>query len=184
MKIGFDLDQVFVDKPPFIPYAVLERLYKKKNNSLAYRIPGVFEQKIRTLSHHWFLRPPIKINIDALSEISMNNALELYLITGRFGFLEDKTDALLKRYRIERYFKGIYLDLQNEQPHVFKNRMLKKLHIERYVDDDVDLLLYLSERNLKMEFYWVTRKEHMHAVSLPKNITQIKDLEEFRLKYL
>lgn len=184
MRIGFDLDQVFVDKPPVIPYAVLERLYKKKNTSLAYRIPGLFEQRIRILSHHWIFRPPIKENIDALSEISMDKALELYMITGRFGFLRNRTSAILKRYRIEGYFKGIYLDVQNEQPHVFKNRMLQKFHIEKYVDDDVDLLLYLSERNPGVHFFWLAKKSDIEKKTLPKNIVVIRDLEEFRKKYL
>ena len=30
MNIGFDLDKVFIDTPPFIPKTVIEKLYKKK----------------------------------------------------------------------------------------------------------------------------------------------------------
>ena len=64
MKIGFDLDNIFINTPPIIPQRIIERLYRgKMNGELKYRYPSKFEQKIREISHASFLRPVVKKNI-------------------------------------------------------------------------------------------------------------------------
>ncbi|OGM18367.1 hypothetical protein A2686_04400 [Candidatus Woesebacteria bacterium RIFCSPHIGHO2_01_FULL_38_10] len=66
-KIAFDLDGVFINKPPFIPRKVIEWLYRshRNNKKLSYRMPTTkIERLIRSFSHHHLFRPPIKKNIE------------------------------------------------------------------------------------------------------------------------
>ena len=70
MKIGFDLDKIFVDYPPLIPDALIDRLYKRKTkNELIYRIPSRPEQLLRQLSHYHGFRAPITDNITFLHSL-------------------------------------------------------------------------------------------------------------------
>jgi len=61
--------------------------------------------------------------------------------------------------------------------------MLKILHIDTFIDDDLDLLLYLSNHNPGIKFYFLTNKK-IPPNKLPKNIHQIYNLQEFYLNYL
>jgi hypothetical protein len=84
------------------------------------------QQKVRVISHHHLLRPPIKVNIEALKKISSDKKNKTYLVSSRFGFLKGRTEAILKRYKLKDYFSGAYFNYKNEQPHIFKERIIKK----------------------------------------------------------
>ncbi|OGH12974.1 MAG: hypothetical protein A2776_03000 [Candidatus Levybacteria bacterium RIFCSPHIGHO2_01_FULL_40_10] len=181
-RIAFDFDGVFVDHPPFIPKGVIESLYKKKQDHLSYRMPGKLEQKIREISHSPFLRLPINDHLEALKKISAGGGKVLYLISSRFSFLKQKTDEWDKRNKISQYFKKVYFNFGDEQPHLYKERILRSEKIDKFIDDDLDLLLYLAGRNPKVKFYWLTRD--VKQKNLPQNIYKIKTLEELITGYL
>jgi hypothetical protein len=179
-KIGIDFDKIFVDYPPIVPGSVIEFLYKKKNHDLKYRIPGLLERRIRVLSHMSILRPPIRKNIEALKKMFSENDTNIYLVSSRFSFLKKRTEDWDKKHNISKYFKKMYFNFEDIQPHIFKNQIIKKEGIKKFIDDDLDLLLFLSKENPNVKFYWVTSAS---TPSLPPNITRIGDLTEFRNKY-
>lgn len=172
MNIGFDLDKVFVNTPPFIPYKIIEMLYRKKisKSALEYRIPGNLEQKIRIFSHHSQFRPPILKNISFLKKYTRRKNNSFYLISSRFSFLREKTDIILKRYKLKDYFKNLYFNYQDKQPHEFKNEMITKLNIHRFIDDDLPLLEFLSHKHPKRKFFWLNN--HQDKI-LRKNLIAI-----------
>ena len=173
--IGFDLDGVFVDHPPFVSFSILDCLYKdRKKQELSYRFPSQFEQKIRRLSHLSFVRPPITANCEQLKKIK--DQYSLYLISGRFGFLEDLTYKWLKKYEMDNVFKKICLNTGNEQPHLFKERMLKENIINAYCEDDFDSITYLANRFKKIKFYWYTNDQNVKLKV--SNIIAINNLGE------
>lgn len=184
MRIGFDLDKVFVNYPPLVPYVFIDRLSKKPTQDLNYRFPGKIEKKIRIWSHQIKLRPPIQENIDTLEELSQNKKLDLYLISGRYNFLKKRTQEWFKKYHMDQYFKRTYFDYENEQPHLWKNKILRQLQIEKYIDDDLELLLYLAEHNPKIQFYWLTKTTLYPKALLLPNVTPIANLSQFQKKYL
>jgi len=176
MNIGFDLDKVFVDYPPFIPHWIIDTLYKEKDNGiLLYRVPGTFEQKLRQLSHTSFLRPPIKKNLSFLQSLSKEKKYNLYLISSRFGFLKKQTEELAKKHNFYNIFKKLYFNYQNEQPHEFKNRVLQEIKIDRYIDDDLSLIKHLAKKNPKSIFYWLNAR---FKKTLANNILAVTDITE------
>jgi len=181
IRIAFDFDKVFVDYPPLIPSALINYLYKKRNHNLSYRIPGPIEKRIRIFSHTHFLRHPIKENIHILSEMFDSNKYLIFLISSRFSFLRGRTEEWDKRHKISRFFKEMYFNFKDEQPHLFKDRIIKEGKIEKFIDDDLDLLFYLAERNPNVDFYWLGNFKPNKP--LPKNIMQIKTLSEIK-KYV
>lgn len=173
VRIGFDFDKVLVNYPPLIPDQLINWIYKKRSKTLKYRFPGTFEQKIRIVSHYPFFRHPVTENINTVKILHKNN-IPVFLISGRFGFLKHRTDVWLKKHALHKYFKEIHFNFNNEQPHIFKDRIIKSLGITHFVDDDLDLLLYLAKHNPTVSFYWfnpskITKRyvpfENIHTVS-------------------
>lgn len=154
MKIGFDLDKILINFPPLVPDRLIDRLYRKKaNGELAYRIPSKAEQLLRRVSHHPLLRPGIVENISFIKNIPKENN-KLFLISSRFGFLENRTKKLIKKYEFEQIFDQMFFNYNNMQPHEFKDEILKRLNLDIYVDDDFHLLKYVAKHNKKTTFYW------------------------------
>lgn len=173
MNIGFDFDKVFIDYPPLIPDYFFDRFYKKKaNGTLLYRIPSHPEQVFRKLTHLPFMRPIMKENYIFLKSISKEEN-SLYLVSSRFGFLEQITQRLIHKHGFDTIFHGLFFNFNNLQPHIFKNEVIKKLQLDIYVDDDLPLLRYVARHNKKTKFYWLNKKR---AGPVTFNITGITNL--------
>lgn len=176
MVLGFDLDNVFINKPPVIPHWVIERLYRKKTNGvLQYRIPSRKEQIIRVASHFSVLRPAIQKNLTFLRNLPKENH-QLYLISSRFGFLENTTNRLIKKHNLEQIFDDMHFNFDNNQPHIFKTEIIKKLKIDRYIDDDLHVLKYVAGRNNKVKLYWFNKKVNKKISPNIIAITKISDM--------
>lgn len=176
MNIGFDLDGVFINTPPFIPRWVIDKFYKEKDNGeLIYRIPGHFEKYIRRASHVPLLRPQIQENVNFLKDLSKNKDYTLFLISSRFDFLAKATKRISEKYDFATIFKQTVFNIQNLQPHLFKEAMIEKLKIERFVDDDLSLLKYLAKNNTKTKFYWFNNSLEK---KLGENIFAIKNIDD------
>ncbi len=181
MNIGFDLDKIFIDYPPFIPSRIVNRLYKQKSNGvLLYRIPSKVEQLLRLLTHYPIFRPSIKKNINFVKTLTKKNTHKHYLISSRFSFLKKRTKTIIGKYHIDKYFNEMYFNFRNIQPHLFKNEVIRKLNLDLYVDDDLPLLKFLAKRNTKTLFFWLNTKK---AGQISKNLFAINHLSQmFKIK--
>jgi len=176
MNIGFDFDKVFIDYPPFFPAKVIDKLYKQKDNGiLLYRIPTYPEQLFRKATHLPFFRPAIKENLAVLKSISKKKN-QLYLISSRYNFLRNETNRLIQKHELDKIFDHMYFNYDNEQPHLFKEKILKTLHLDLYIDDDLSLLRHVAKSNPKTKFFWLNHTTE--SKPLAKNITEIKKLTE------
>ena len=158
--LGFDLDGVIVDKPPLIPKVWLEYLFKGGGeNNLYYRFPqSKMEQIIRKISHFYLFRPPLKKNIDFVKKLKKQGH-RLYLISGRYSFLKKETANWLKERGLNGMFREIFLNLKNEQPYVFKERIIRQLNLDYYFEDDKKIAAYLQERQSGVSIIEVKRKK-------------------------
>ncbi len=174
MRIGFDLDKVFVDTPPFIPSAVITKLYVKnvKAGIPEYRIPSHKEQVIRIISHYPMFRPPIKKNMAFLRELA-NTDHSLFLISSRYEFLRQTTEKLIKQYTLDKLFSELHFNFENKQAHIFKSGIINKLKLDAYVDDDLPLLKYVAGRNNQVKLYWLNNRIDK---KISPNITAITEL--------
>ncbi len=155
MRLGFDLDNVIISYPPLIPSWLLNQLYKEPDHGkLQYRIPGFWEQRGRSLLHFPLLRQAIPHNLVFLRSLKREGKDDLYLISSRFGFLKRQTNRLIKRYQLDKIFRELFFNFNDEQPHLFKDAIVKHLRIERYIDDDLPLLTYLADNNPEVNFFW------------------------------
>lgn len=176
MKIGFDLDNIFINTPLFIPLSVIEKLYKKKaNGELLYRIPGKGEQFIRKVSHHPLFRPAMPENISLLKALTKKE-YDIYLISSRFGFLKNETKKIVARYQLSDLFTNMYFNYLDDQPHLFKDTIIRELGLDIYIDDDYHLLKYVAMHNKNTIFYWLCTNGT--AKKLPSNMHQVTTLNQ------
>lgn len=148
IKIAFDLDGVIIDKPPLIPKKLIEWFFRdNRKGELCYRFPrSKAEQKIRQLSHFYLFRPPINKNLNFIKRLAGLGDYELYVVSGRYSFLRVETETWLQKRNIKRLFKQVILNCRNEQPHLFKEKIIRELKPDFFIDDDLPLTKYLSKR--------------------------------------
>jgi hypothetical protein len=80
--------------------------------------------------------------------------IEAYLITARYNFLGRSVENWVKKNKLEQVFKGVYYNAQDEQPHEFKERMVKKLKLDMYVEDNFDIVNHLKATT-PAEVLWI-----------------------------
>jgi hypothetical protein len=148
--IAFDLDGIFVDKPPLIPKKMIEWLFRGwcgPKNRLYYRFPSTkTEQLVRQLSHFYLFRPALKSNIRYLRQLSRSGHYRLYLVSSRYSFIHCQTERWLKKRRIYSLFDRIYLNSEDLQPHLFKEKTLTKLAVDYFLEDDPLIFSYLQKK--------------------------------------
>lgn len=174
-KIALDLDGILIGLPPLVPKGVIDFFYKDQSKKeLTYRFPCFWEQKIRQLSHLPGVRPAIKKNCCLIKSLSKSKKYRFYIISSRFSFLEGLTYKWLEKYSLRSCFSAIYLNTRNLQPHIFKEKMLEVIPVEKFIDDDLDTLLYLASKFKKIRFYWYTETKNKRSNT--SNITVINNL--------
>ena len=167
-KTAFDLDGVIINKPPLIPKKLMERLFKGKNhNGLHYRFPkSKLEILIRKISHYYLFRPPIRKNIKFIKELAKNDKYELYIVSGRYSFLEKETENWLKKRGIKDLFKKVYINLNDEQPHLFKEKKLKEINPISFVDDDFLLADYLTDKIKTTKIFCLSKNNNFSSKAI------------------
>ena len=160
LKVGFDMDGVILYNPLRVFRGLAKKLLKPikssllhKDKSLFYFPKSSFEKYLWTLIH----KSSFKVNrgfLD-LKEISKNKKIKLYLITGRYGFLENDYNRWLKKIKAKRIFTQCYINKKNLQPNQFKENMIKKLKLDIYVEDNLDIIEKLNHHT-KASILWIT----------------------------
>ncbi len=135
MNIGFDLDGVIAARP---------RIFKLNHVKGRYRTAvAVWEQ--------WFwrivmtVRKPAYQFLPAVMELKRNGN-RLFLISGRLAFLEDVTLWWLTKYDLRELFEEVFINVRNEQPHFYKERLIKQYKIEEYYEDEIFAASYIKEK--------------------------------------
>ncbi len=155
LRVGFDMDGVLLYNPariirPFMSYVKRLFLHKK---SLSFYYPKSPHEKL-----FWSLAHKSSIyNAPGLSEIKelvSSGAIEAYLITARYGFLGKGVSQWVKKNDFEHTFKGVYFNSKDEQPHLFKERMVDKLKLDMYVEDNFDIVNHLKATT-SAEILWI-----------------------------
>lgn len=70
----------------------------------------------------------------------------------------------------------MYFNYKDEQPHIFKDKIIRSLHLDKYIDDDYHLLSYVAKRNPRTIFYWYNKNNTSKKIT--ENMYAISSLEE------
>jgi len=180
IKIAFDLDGILIDKPPFIPKRLLEWAFKGGDGSkLHYRFPKTkLEQWIRKLSHFYLFRPPIRKNIEVVRRLAKDKRYELYIISARYSFLKKETEVLFKKWKINNFFKKVFLNLENKQPYIFKAEILETLEPEVFIEDDPLIIRYVLPKIEKTKiFFYYSDPQAAKKLSGVSSVSSLKEID-------
>ncbi len=159
IRVGFDLDGVLLYNPARIVRPLIALLKKKKilidRKELEFYVPkpGV-QQYIWDFFHKssCFMAP----GIDKIRLMKEEGLIEPYLITGRFAHLENDFNKWKRRMGADELFKKCFMNSADEQPHLFKERLIKELNLDVFVEDNWDIVRYLSKKSKAKKIIWVS----------------------------
>lgn len=155
IRIGLDLDGVILYNPARIMRPIIKlvkSIFFKKRLSTFYIPKSDFEKKMWYIFHKSsiFVAP----GMDLVKKHAKNKNIEFYVITGRFDYLKEDLYKWIDKIHGRKFLKGIFHNKDDEQPHIFKERMLKKLKLDYFVEDNLNIVDHLH-RNTKTRIFWI-----------------------------
>ena len=108
--------------------------------------------------------------------------IELYVVSARFACLTKDSEKWEKVFNRKKIFKKIYFNCKDEQPHAYKQKMIEKLDLDYFVEDNWDVAYYLHKNQKKAEVWWLSNFldrtiEYQHKFfSFRQVVEQIKTL--------
>ncbi len=155
-KVGFDFDGVLYYNPtrvirPII-YFIKKHLLKKRIDRF-YIPQHTFSKKIIGFLHKSSFRP--NRGFADFKALLNNPRYQVYIITARFNFIKDNLMRSLRKANINpKKIAGVFQNLQNEQPHLFKEKIIKKLKLDYFVEDNWDIVRHLT-KTVPTKVIWV-----------------------------
>lgn len=171
IKIGVDLDGVIATHPLKGFWVKLRRLKEKilkKVNSTTYYYPATLLEKTSWKAINW-LKKPISDQGGLFSSLAQKNEVQFYLVTGRFNFLDKLTKKWLEKHQLKDFFYKIQINSDDLDPTIFKEKAVKKLGLDIFIDDDLEVLEYLKNRT-KAKLFWIVPKYLNKIVNLNSRI--------------
>lgn len=152
VRVGFDFDGVIAYNPARLVRAPIS-LFKR--NVLGIKKLSFFYPKTAVEKLMWKLVHNSSVfpgnGIELFKKTVSDNKIEAHLITARYGYLDTHLNNWLKKYGIEKYFTSIHINRENKQPHLFKEETISKLKLNYFVEDNWDIVEYLSQRTNNKE---------------------------------
>jgi len=148
LKVGFDMDGVLLYNPARIVRPLISTFKKNKigfkREELEFYVPRPgFQQFFWEMLHKssCFLAP----GFDQIKKLKAEKLIEPYMITGRFGHLKKDYLKWKKKMKADELFVECFMNSDDEQPHLFKERLIKDLGLEVFVEDNWDIVRYLDD---------------------------------------
>lgn len=155
VRVGIDFDGVIAYNPLRIMRPIIVAI--KRNifgvKKLKFIYPTASWQQFMWKVLHESSVFPAK-GIPLLKQLARENIIEAHLVTGRYSFLDDNLMKWLIKHDLKTIFKSININKLDEQPHLFKEQTIKKLHLDAFIEDNWDIAHYLS-KNKKLKVYWI-----------------------------
>lgn len=155
IRVGFDFDGVVA----YNPFRVARPLvaYIKRNvfgvKKLKFWYPQKHWQQIFWIVLHESSIFPAK-GVDLIKSLVKDDLIEAHLITARYSFLDDHLFKWLEKHKLRRYFKTVNLNTYDEQPHLFKEKLIEKYKLDYFIEDNLDIVKHLVQKN-KKNIYWI-----------------------------
>jgi len=147
LRVGFDLDGVILYNPARIirrPVTIVKRLIIPKELGHFYVPKTKPMQMVNRLMHKssFMVAPGFK----EIIKLAKKDHIEVYIITARWNFLKDDFETWMKKLHVPVHFKSYHMNEKNEQPHEYKERMIHKLGLDVFVEDNLDIVRHLEKK--------------------------------------
>ena len=183
--VGFDFDGVIAYNPLRIaraPISYIKRIVLSSQKTEFYVPKNFVERMLFYVPHLMSIMPGIGMGL--VRELVENGVIEAHVVSGRYGYLESGLRTWIKYQRLEHVFTSIHTNRNDEQPHLFKEKKLRELGIEYFVEDNLDIVRHLASHG-KTKIMWIYNifdktveyeYKYPHIHSALKEILRIKKL--------
>lgn len=158
LKVGFDLDGVILYNPvrvlrPLSAF-ISKLIFKKKATN--FFIPQSPVAKFIWYLLHKSSFVPAR-GLYELRKLVLEGKIEAHLITGRYASLTNDFQSWMKSIDSDKLFASQSHNIKNEQPHIFKQNMIKKMGLDVFVEDNWDIVSELKATGSKLQATGKTR---------------------------
>ena len=192
IRVGFDFDGVVAYNPFRLvrsPWAFFKRRFLGIRKLTFFYPRSSWQKMVWRIMHDSSIYPAK--GIDLFRKITKAEIIEAHLVTGRFNFLDDHLYRWLDKYNLKNLFKTINLNKHDEQPHLFKEKIMNKYNLDVFIEDNWDIVEYLHKKqktkNKKQtKIYWIynlldRHRSHPHKFPyLEKALEEIIKSEELK----
>lgn len=164
LKVGFDLDGVLLYNPVRIIRPIIAELKKrsigiKRKKLQFYKPKSRWEQELWRLFHKSSFTPAEGLNM--IKELVDAGLIEAHIVTARFEHLRKDTEEWMEKIGAKGVFSSWHMNEKNEEPHVYKERKIKELNLDVFIEDNWDIVNHLhtvfekEERTVKRQMLWI-----------------------------
>jgi hypothetical protein len=89
-----------------------------------------------------------------ISELVKQKKIKAYIITARYSFLGPELLKWAEKNGFGSVFTEIHYNAKDEQPHLFKARLINKLKLDYFVEDNLDIVRYV-EGKTQTTILWI-----------------------------
>lgn len=184
LRVGFDFDGVILYNParvlrPFLSYLRGQKVKNGEEKLVFYHPEEPLKQAFWWLAHQSSLFPAK--GLQDIYDLGKSGKLESHIVTGRSSFLKPDFERRLRAIKADKHMKSWHISASNEQPHEFKERMIKQLKLDCYVEDNWNIARYLAERT-NARIFWISNAADFHFdfpdkyLHLHQVVAKIKEL--------
>lgn len=155
IRVGIDFDGVIAYNPFRVvraPVTYAKRLLGQRKTE--FYIPRTkIEEVIWGVLHESSVFPARGVRL--LRSMIQDGAIEAYLVTGRFRYLQGSLYRWLRRHDMETLFSGIHMNLENNQPHLHKHAKIRELKLDYFIEDNWDIVEYVTRQLPSTQVLWI-----------------------------
>jgi hypothetical protein len=155
IKVGLDFDGVVAYNPFRVIRAPITTFKRKvlKIKRLKFFLPKYgWQIFLWRILHESSVFPAD--GVELLKKMVAKREIEVYLITARYDCLNQNLDKWLNKYNLKKLFKSVIVNINNEQPHEFKRRIITEKKCNFFVEDNLDIVEFL-DRNCTVPVCWI-----------------------------
>ena len=156
LRVGFDLDGVLLYNPARIIRPLMSFVKKyilKRDLNKFYYPKNRIEKFIWWFLHKSSLWP--SSGIKDLIKLIEQKKIKAYVVSARYELLENDFNDWIKIIDPNKKFSGYFYINKNDQPQFFKEKMINKLDLDIFVEDNWDIVKHLKMKNEKLKIYWI-----------------------------
>lgn len=153
LRVGFDLDGVLLYNPARIIRPIMSFIKKyllKRDLNKFYYPKNKLERFIWWFLHKSSLWP--SPGIKELIKLISQKKIKAYVVSARYELLENDFNNWIKVIDPNNIFSGYFYNNKNDQPQLFKEKMIRKLKLNIFVEDNWDIVSHL---NSKLKILWI-----------------------------
>ncbi len=179
IKIGFDLDGVlarhYLDRFWFKVRRNKERRLAIKSRRQYFYPEKWFEKFFLTIINR--IRKISSLDQEEIKALAGREDIEVYLVTARFGFLQNLTLDWLEKNNLIGCFSQVFINKENEDPTRFKASVINDQRLNIFIDDDLEVLEKLSSQT-KTKLFWLVPNWRKVEENGHRGIVAVNSLKE------